>query len=178
VVDLAPTAYRTHPAARIEREGDAALARYRRDRDSGAFDEAMARLDTDEHEARRPLEAEGWPAHVAVSYLRELSTTWRKADGGPGRRMLAAALVSRIEVLGAREATIHLTDAAVAHAFAAAIPDRLDVTVQNGRGERTRAHTFQLIVRIRPMRRAALARPSAPSAWATSMHARRSGAQR
>jgi hypothetical protein len=36
----------------------------------------------------------------------------------------------------AREATIHPTDAAVAYGFAAAIPDRLDVTVGYGRGER------------------------------------------
>jgi hypothetical protein len=70
-------------------------------------------------------------------YLRELSTTWRKADGGPGRRMLTEALFSRIEVLGGREATIHLTDEAVAYGFAAAIPDRLDVTVGYGRGERS-----------------------------------------
>ena len=50
--------------------------------------------------------------------------------------MLAEALFSRIEVLGGLEATIHLTDAALAHGFAAAIPDRLDVTVGYGRGER------------------------------------------
>jgi hypothetical protein len=73
-----------------------------------------------------------------VRYLRELPTTWKKADGGPGRRMLAEALFSRIEVLGAREATIHLTGEAVAYGFAAAIPDRIDVTVGTGRGERTR----------------------------------------
>ena len=71
-----------------------------------------------------------------VRYLRELPTTWKKADGGPGRRMLAEALFSRIEVLGGREATIHLTDEAVAYGFAAVIPDRLDVTVGYGRGER------------------------------------------
>jgi hypothetical protein len=51
-------------------------------------------------------------------------------------------------VLGAREATIHLIDAAVAHGFAAAIPDRLGVIVGNGRGERGCADTFQLSVRI------------------------------
>jgi hypothetical protein len=50
--------------------------------------------------------------------------------------MLAWALFSRIEVMGGREATIHLTDMAVAHGFAAAIPDRIDVTVGYGRGER------------------------------------------
>jgi hypothetical protein len=108
-------------------------------------EEAMTRLDAEEREARRPREVEGVPADVAVRYLRELSTTWQKADGGPGRRMLAEALFSRIEVLGAREATIHLTDAAVAHGFAAAIPDRLDVTVGYGRGERSRAFGSRLI---------------------------------
>jgi hypothetical protein len=45
--------------------------------------------------------------------------TWRKADGGPGRRILAEALFERIDVLSLREATIRLTDAAVAHGFAA-----------------------------------------------------------
>jgi hypothetical protein len=40
-------------------------------------------------------------------------------------------------VLGFREATIRLTDSAVAHGFAAAIPERLEVTVGNGRGERS-----------------------------------------
>ena len=122
--------------ARIERERDAAMAQYRRDRDSGALDQTMTRLDAEEHEARRPRKVEGVPADVAVRYLGELATSWREADGGPGRRMLAEALFERIEVLGAREATIHLTDAAVAHGFAAAIPDRLDVTVGYGRGER------------------------------------------
>jgi hypothetical protein len=135
---------------RIERERDAAMARYRRDRDSGALDEAMARLDAKEREARRPREVEGVPADVAVRYLRELSTTWRKADGGPGRRMLAEALFSRIEVLGGREARIHLTDQAVAHGFAAAIPDRLDVTVGNGRGERAGGQPNHMIVRAVP----------------------------
>jgi hypothetical protein len=132
----------------IERERDAALVRYRRDQDSRALDQAWARLEAEEREARRPREVEGVPADVAVRYLGELSTTWRKADGGPGRRMLAEALFSRIEVLGAREATIHLTDAAVAHGFATAIPDRLDVTVGYGRGERIGADTPSPILLI------------------------------
>jgi hypothetical protein len=114
------------------------LARFLLDvRDPGRA--GSIRLDAEEREARRPRDVEGVPADVAVRYLRELATTWKKADGGPGRRMLAEALFSRIEVLGARQATIHLTDAAVAYGFAAAIPDRLDVTVGNGRGERNSA---------------------------------------
>ncbi len=122
--------------ARIERERDSALARYRRDRDSGALDLAMARLDAEQREASRPREVEGVPADVAVLYLQELSKTWAKADGGPGRRMLAEALFERIDVLGGREATIRPTEMAVAYGFAAAIPDRLEVTVGYGRGER------------------------------------------
>ena len=50
--------------------------------------------------------------------------------------MLAEALFERIDFLGFKEANIRLTDLAVAHGFAAAIPDRLTVTVGNGRGER------------------------------------------
>ena len=122
--------------ARIERERDSVLARYRRDRDSSALDLAMARLDAEQREASRPREVEGVPADVAVLYLQELSKTWAKADGGPGRRMLAEALFERIDVLGGREATIRPTEMAVAYGFAAAIPDRLEVTVGYGRGER------------------------------------------
>ncbi len=122
----------------------------------------MARLDSEEREARRPREADGVPADVAVRYLREPSTTWRKADGGPGRRMLAEALFSRIEVLGGTEATIHLTDQAVAHGFAAAIPDRLDVTVGYGRGERDSPATTDLPITMR------LAEPPEPFDWLRS----------
>ena len=50
--------------------------------------------------------------------------------------MLAEALFERVDVLGAREATIRPTDAAAAYGFAAAIPERLEVTVGYGRGER------------------------------------------
>lgn len=47
---------------------------------------------------------------------------------------------------GAR-GTIQLTDEAVAHGFAAVIPDRLDVTVGYGRGERVGAETkYQLLL--------------------------------
>ena len=74
-----------------------------------------------------------WPFATSGSSPRRGG--WR-TDGGPGRRTMAEALFSRIEVIGGSEATIHLTEEAVAHGFAAAIPDRLEVTVGNGRGER------------------------------------------
>jgi hypothetical protein len=59
--------------------------------------------------------------------------------------MLAEAVFERVDVLGAREATIRPTDAAVAYSFAAAIPHRFDVTVGYGRGERSHNIDFVLI---------------------------------
>jgi hypothetical protein len=35
-----------------------------------------------------------------------------------------------------REATLHLSDAAIAHGFAAVVPEWLNITVGYGRGER------------------------------------------
>jgi len=96
----------------------------------------MGRLDREDAEARSVREPDGVPADVAVRYLRELGTTWRHSDGGPGRRMLAEALFERIEAKGARELSLRLTDAAIAHGFAAAMPARSQVSVGYGRGER------------------------------------------
>jgi hypothetical protein len=76
--------------------------------------------------------------------------------------MIAEALFSRIEVLGAREATIHLTETADAHGFVAAIRDRLDVNVGCGRGERDRPTTNDLPITMR------LAEPPEPSEWLQS----------
>jgi hypothetical protein len=134
--------------ARIERDRDAALALYRRDRDSAALDRRMACLDAEEMEARRPVQPDGIPAEVAVGYLRDLATTWRKAEGGPGRRMLAEALFERIDALGFREATLRLTGEALAHGFASVISERLDLSVGYGRGERFSGHTFKHIMWI------------------------------
>ena len=50
--------------------------------------------------------------------------------------MLAEALFERIEARGFREATLRLTATAVSHGFAAVMPERLDLTVGYGRGER------------------------------------------
>jgi hypothetical protein len=77
---------------------------------------------------------------VAVRYLRELPKTWAKAKGGQGRAMLATALFDRIDVLGLREATVHLSAHAVRHGLAAVLPAEFDSPV-SGRGERIRADT-------------------------------------
>jgi hypothetical protein len=61
--------------------------------------------------------------------------------------MLAEAPFDRIEARGFREVRLHLTDAAIAHRFGAVIPERFR-TYGNGRGERSRAYTFQVAVTV------------------------------
>jgi len=51
----------------------------------------------------------------------------------------AEALFERIDAVGFREATLRLTNSAIARGFAAVIPERLEPTVGYGRGERARA---------------------------------------
>jgi len=135
--------------ARIERERDAALAQYRRDRDTGHLERTMARLDREEAAARRVREPDGVPADIAVRYLRELGTTWRRSEGGQGRRMLAEALFERIEAKGLREMTLKLTDTAMAHGFGTALPARSELIVGYGRGERSRAIMSDVQRRVR-----------------------------
>jgi DNA invertase Pin-like site-specific DNA recombinase len=121
---------------RIERERAKATSSYLRDRDTARLEGRMRELDRAEEAARASRPGEAVPADVAVAYLRDLPETWRAAEGGPGRQLLAGALFSRIDVLGLREATVHLTEHAVRHGFAAALPKEVGLSV-SGRGERT-----------------------------------------
>jgi site-specific DNA recombinase len=134
--------------ARIERERDAAIGRYRRDRDARALEVAMARLDAQEAEARRELEPEVVPAPDAHRYLQELPATWRALENGegPGRRMLAEALFDRLDVLGFRELVAHPTAHAVARGMLATLPQQMDITVGYGRGERSSASSSDVQV--------------------------------
>ncbi|MFO7533101.1 MAG: hypothetical protein R6W93_11620 [Candidatus Limnocylindrales bacterium] len=145
-VSQAPASVDRVAIARIERERDAAIGRYRRDRDARALEVAMARLDAQEAEARRELEPETVPAPDAHRYLQELPATWRALEQGegPGRRMLAEALFDRLDVLGFREMVAHPTAYAVARGLVAALPQRMDITVGYGRGERSSDFTSQL----------------------------------
>jgi DNA invertase Pin-like site-specific DNA recombinase len=104
--------------ARIEREREAAMARYRRDRDSRALDAAMDRLDAEEAEARARIN-DGPTAAEAVAYLADLARLWDEAEGS-GRKLLAEALFERVEVLGVRKVQIRPTATAVRHGWAAA----------------------------------------------------------
>jgi hypothetical protein len=58
---------------------------------------------------------------------------------------MAAALFDRIDVLGMREATVHLSARAVRHGLAAVLPAEFDSPV-GGRGERTHTDPSDLNV--------------------------------
>jgi hypothetical protein len=111
------------------------MARYLKDRDSGALDASMHRLDAQEQAMRERAVPDEVPAEVAVGYLRELNKTWQEAEGGQGRALLAQALFERIDVLGMKEATVYLTEHASRHGFGAVLPEEFGISV-SGRGER------------------------------------------
>jgi hypothetical protein len=134
-VSAQPASGPTDVARAIEAERDHALARYRRDRDAAGLERTMDELDRRERRLSDQDEGGEVPPEVAAGYLMELPDTWRKAEGGRGRQLLAAALFDRIEVLGLREATVHVSAEAARHGLAAALPSELSLPV-NGRGER------------------------------------------
>jgi hypothetical protein len=124
-------------AERIAAERERAMARYMKDRDSGALDASMHRLDAQEQAMRQRATPDEVPAEVASGYLRELSKTWQEAQGGQGRALLAQALFERIDVLGMTEATVTLTEHASRHGFGAVLPEEIGISV-SGRGESVR----------------------------------------
>ncbi len=147
--------------ARVGREREQAMARYLRERDTGALDAAMRRLDAEEARARLLHEEEGVPADRAVQYLQELPITWAKAKGGTGRQLVVDALFDRIDVLGLQEATAHLSDHAVRHGLADVLPEEFGISV-SGRGERDSPATTDLPITMR------LAEPPEPCDWLKS----------
>ena len=131
---------------RIEQERSAAASRVLNDRDYAGLQRTMERLDREEIEARKPRQREGVPADRAVAYLQALGDAWRLAEGGPGRAMVARSVFERLEASGFRELTVHLTQEARAHGFAAAVPARFTGSVGYGRGERSQADTIRVKV--------------------------------
>jgi hypothetical protein len=98
----------------------------------------MTRLDLEQAATESRERLDDIPADVAVRYMQDLPETWRKAEGGPGRQLLASALFDQIDVLGMQEATVHLSAHAVRHGLAAALPQEVGILV-SGRGERRQA---------------------------------------
>jgi hypothetical protein len=101
--------------ARVERDRDAATARYRRDRDPDALEATMRALDQEERQAKA-AQADGPTPEEAVESLRELPKLWDDAEPS-GRRLLAEALLDRIDVLGARKVRLHPSASAKAQGW-------------------------------------------------------------
>ena len=117
--------------ARIEREREASVARYRRDRDARALEAAMAALDEQEAAARELAAPPAMDAAEVVGYLRDLPHFW--TDAPSSRRALSESLFDRIEVLGLRSMRIEPTATAIHHGLAEAFASAAG---GYGRGER------------------------------------------
>ena len=104
--------------ARIERDRETAVARYRRDRDPDALEASMRALDQQEQGARG-AGATGPTAEEAIEFLRNLPELWEDAEPS-GRKLLAEALFERIDVLGAGKAKLHPSASAKAQGWAEA----------------------------------------------------------
>lgn len=131
--------------ARIERDRDAAVTRYRRTRDALELEATMARLDTEAELAGTVEPTPALPADEAVAYLRDLPRLW--ADAPDSRRALAEFLFESIEVLGVRTMRIRPSTAALERGLVSAFQAR---GAGYGRGERTRARANHLIIRVVP----------------------------
>ncbi len=67
--------------ARIERERDRALARYKRTRDAAELEATMRRLDVEEHAARQVVAREPLSPAEVVGYLRDHRPSGHDAAG-------------------------------------------------------------------------------------------------
>ncbi len=126
--------------ARLEREREAAVARYRRDRDARALEATMAVLDEQEAAARELAAPTAMEAAEVVDYLRKLPSLW---DDAPfSRRALSESLFERVDVLGLRSMRLEPTPAAIARGLAEAFSS---ASAGYGRGERARGSANQQI---------------------------------
>ena len=101
--------------ARIDRDRDAAMARYRRDRDPDALEATMRALDQDEGRAREA--GPGGPSpEESVEAMRDLPSLWDQAEPS-GRKLLAEALFERIDILGSTKVKVHPSASAKAQGW-------------------------------------------------------------
>lgn len=132
--------------ARIGRERQRAMQRQGEDRDIAAWEATMDRLDREEAEAQAVDRPPVTSREIAES-LGDLRGLFGDADASTQHR-IAAALFDRVEALGPNEVWLYPSVEAEARGWAAAMSGEFRIESRNGRGERSRAHTFQLIVRI------------------------------
>jgi DNA invertase Pin-like site-specific DNA recombinase len=101
--------------ARIERDRESIMARYRRDRDTAALEATMRTLDQEETRAKA-AHTDGLTPDEAIESLRELPELWDDAEPS-GRKLLAESLFDRIDVLGARKVKLHPSASAKAQGW-------------------------------------------------------------
>jgi DNA invertase Pin-like site-specific DNA recombinase len=126
--------------ARIEREREASVARYRRDRDARVLETTMAALDEQEAAARELAAPTAMDAGDVLVYLRDLPLLWD--DAPASRRALTESLFERVDVLGLRSMRLEPTPAAMARGLAEAFSS---ASAGYGRGERVRGSASQQI---------------------------------
>lgn len=133
--------------ARIERDRESAMTRYRRNRDSRELEAVMASLDEQERSARDTRSSDLLSADERLEYLRDLPRMWAEAPNS--RRAIAESLFARIDVLGLRRVHIEPTAEAARRGLVEAFHAR---TGGYGRGERTRRRDNRLILSLRGRR--------------------------
>lgn len=121
--------------ARLERDRQAAMARYVRDRDVLGLEATMARLDAEESQSQERGTGEVTPER-ARHYLENLAELW--ADTEPaGQRAIAESAIDHIEAVGL-DLVIHPSAEAERYGLAEAFgSEPLVCSIgQSGRGER------------------------------------------
>jgi hypothetical protein len=118
--------------ARLDKERDAAIKRYRKDRDAAALEKEMRRLGADEAIVGRPIERRRPSLEARRTYLESLPRFWLDADARD-RKRLAEALFERVYVLGTSTVVVVPTRQAAEHGLTEAIPAR-EVEMVGARG--------------------------------------------
>ena len=132
--------------ARIRRERQRAMQRLGDDRDTAAWEATMNRLDREEAEAQAVDRPPVTSREIAES-LGDLRELFGDAEPSTQHR-IAAALFDRVEALGPSEIWVYPSVEAEARGWAAAMSGEFRIESRNGRGERTRAETLRVKVRI------------------------------
>ncbi len=134
--------------AQIARERREGTQRLERDRDVSAWKSSMDRLDREEIQAAR-FSAPGPTAAEVATALRDVQSLFVDAEATTQHRIVHG-LLEKVEVPGPSQIWLHPSLEPEARGWATAMTGEFRVEIcQSGRGERTRADTFQLTLRIR-----------------------------
>ena len=132
---------------RIRRERREANERLQENRDRVSWLADMERLDAEEAVVRASS-APGPTRPEIAAHLADLRRLFGQADTSTQQR-IAKALFEQVEVLGPTQVWLHPSEEAVAQGWATAMSGEFTAGIRrNGRGERSRAYTFQISVTV------------------------------